>query len=111
WRVGCVRIPRFPIGAVLRQDVEARAREEAGQLALPLGDGDGAEGAGGTSRQALRSATAEADAPWAAARREAPRWPGVHWDELPLALADASRLRAVTVAAGRRRVRAGMTLA
>ncbi len=35
----------------------------------------------------------------------------MHWDELPLALADASRLRAVTVAAGRRRVRAGMTLA
>src|SRR5689334_7666079 len=32
-----------------------------------------------------------------------------HWDERPIALADGGRLRAVTAAAGRFRVRAGMT--
>ena len=33
-----------------------------------------------------------------------------HWDDLPIALVDRGRLRAVTAAAGRMRVRAGMTV-
>src|SRR5690606_13397052 len=118
WRVACVRIPRFPIGAVLRQDAEARAREAASQLALPLEvrEAPAAHGAGeahdteitGTGarnapRQAAPRTGDDALLPWAAARREAPRWPGTHWDELPVAIADASRLRAVSAAAGRRR--------
>lgn len=146
WRVACVRIPRFPIGAVLRQDAEARAREAASQLALPLeggprrdatrqapprrarprsptGDtpagapilpGPTAASGDGATAPALRWHAEPDDddrSPWAAARREAPRWPDPHWDELPIALADGTRLRAVTAAAGRRRVRAGMTLA
>ncbi|HUQ45922.1 MAG TPA: hypothetical protein VM033_04690, partial [Gemmatimonadaceae bacterium] len=39
----------------------------------------------------------------------APRSAVVHWDDRPIALADGGRLRAVTAAAGRWRVRAGMT--
>ena len=35
--------------------------------------------------------------------------PSSHWDDRPIALAEGGRLRAVTVAAGRLRVRAGMT--
>lgn len=115
-----MRIPRFPIGAVLRQDAEAHEREKASQLALPLADRTGSTDittgaeAGTTpaeSHHAPAQAREEANAPWAAVRREAPRWPGIHWDELPVALAEASRLRAVTVASARHGVRAGMTLA
>ena len=68
-RVACVRIPRFPIGAVWL---------------------------GATPRGA-------ANAPAAA--------PAPHWDEQPIALRDGPRLRAVTAAAARTHVRAGMTIA
>jgi protein ImuB len=78
WRVACVRIPRFAIGALWRA---AGIDDGARQLALPLGGEAGV-----------------ADA-------------GPHWDERPLGLVEGQRLRAVTAAAGRRRVRAGMTLA
>lgn len=67
-RVACVRIPRFPIGAVW-----------------------------------LGAATPDAVSALAA---DAP-----HWDEQPLALRDGQRLRAVTAAAARSHVRAGMTVA
>ena len=80
WRVACVRIPRFAIGALWR--AAGGAGDGARQLALPLeGDGVGVIDA------------------------------GPHWDERPLGVVEGQRLRAVTAAAGRRRVRAGMTLA
>ncbi len=79
WRVACVRIPRFPVGAVWRASQGPR------QLGLGLE----------TSEPA--SAPPAAD-------------PGKHWDERLLALADGTRLRAVTAAAGKARVRAGMTV-
>jgi protein ImuB len=78
WRVACVRIPRFPIGALWR--AADGARDGTRQLALPLGEGAGVDA-------------------------------GPHWDERPLAVVEEQRLRAVTAAAGRRRVRAGMTVA
>ena len=94
WRVACVRIPRFPIGAVWTA-AAGRGTQSAGretgeeQLELPIA-------------VAADSAPDEASAGGA---RPAP----LHWDERPIALADAGRLRAVTAAAGRFRVRAGMT--
>ena len=83
WRVACVRIPRFTIGALWQRT--RSGMPQARQLALPL-----------------------ADVPTTAAPRE-PREP--HWDERPVAVVDHQRLRAVTAAAGQRRVRAGMSIA
>jgi protein ImuB len=89
WRVACVRIPRFPIGAVLRArhraDLEKR---DGGQLLLPM-----------EATTAACSSSAE---------------PPPHWDEELHALTDGAttrpRLRAVTAAAAREGVRAGMLL-
>jgi protein ImuB len=83
WRVACVRIPRFPVGAVWRANQGPR------QLGLGL------------------DLTATDPAPPAAEPGDATV---VHWDERLLALADGNALRAVTAAAGRARVRAGMTV-
>jgi len=77
WRVACVRIPRFPIGAVWRNgraELAAHSRR-AGEWGRP------------TTR---------------------------HWDDELVALSDGgppARLRAVSRAAGRAQVRAGMTVA
>ena len=79
WRVACVRIPRFPVGAVWR------ANQGPKQLGLGLG------------------LTADP------APTTKPGDDGKHWDDRLLALADGTTLRAVTAAAGRVRVRAGMT--
>ena len=98
WRVACVRIPRFPIGAVWRA---ARRGETGGpthdaQLLLPL-----------TLPDAAPPRTPSSSLP----PSSAPPSPAPeHWDEHPVALidADGKRLRAVTAAAGRFGVRAGM---
>jgi protein ImuB len=98
WRVACVRIPRFPIGAVWRA---ARRGETGGpthdaQLLLPL-----------TLPDAAPPRTPSSSLP----PSSAPPSPAPeHWDEHPVALIDAGgkRLRAVTAAAGRFGVRAGM---
>jgi protein ImuB len=98
WRVACVRIPRFPIGAVWR----AARRGEIGeptpdaQLLLPLTLPDAAPPR--TSSSSLP--------PSSAPPSPAPE----HWDEHPIALIDVSgkRLRAVTAAAARAGLRAGM---
>ena len=98
WRVACVRIPRFPIGAVWRA---ARRGETGGpthgaQLLLPLTLPDA-----GPPRTPSSSLPPSSVPP-----SPAPE----HWDEHPVALIDAGgkRLRAVTAAAGRCGVRAGM---
>ena len=77
WRVACVRIPRFPVGAVWRASQGPR------QLGLGL-----------LEPVAARKPEDEAR----------------HWDEQLLALSEGNKLRAVTAAAGRARVRAGMTV-
>jgi protein ImuB len=99
WRVACVRIPRFPIGAVWR----AAQRGETGrpapgkgsQLPLPL---------------MLPSKSPEAKQGAHASGLTPPPPEVVHWDDMPIALSDATgkRLRAVSAAAGRAGVRAGM---
>jgi len=104
WRVACVRIPRFAIGAVWERVVgdAARSAEYApAQLELPVG---------GYSAPALASGAYPPGALAAAVPRT---WPlAAHWDERPVALAerDDDRVRAVTAAAARLRVRVGMTV-
>src|SRR5688572_15557679 len=85
WRVACVRIPRFPIGAVQRVHRQGDPGKGDAQLVFPM----------------------EVEACCSTAER--------HWDERSLALTDGSpnrpRLRSVSAAAAREGVRAGMSLA
>ncbi len=103
WRVACVRVPRFPVGAVWR--ASQLPRQLGLGLDLPAPD--------------RPLADADADAlvpiPKSAARTSQGKPPDTsttapHWDDRLLALADGNTLRAVTAAAGRARVRAGMTV-
>ncbi len=81
-RVACVRIPRFPIGAVWLDATAPGAANVPAPQAAPQ------------------------PAPQAAALPD-----DRHWDEQPIALRDGPRLRVVTAAAARTHVRAGMTIA
>ena len=97
WRVACVRIPRFPIGAVWRAARSgALATQKAGdaQLLLPFTPPS-------ATLPSLSSPQPNSGAPSSVP---------VHWDDLPIALVDAAgkRMQAVSAAAGRVGVRAGM---
>jgi protein ImuB len=80
WRIACLRIPRFPLGALWR----AAQRPAPVQLTLDL---------------AL-----------AAPAPASPTAPTLHWDAEPRALVDGQRLTVVSEAAARAGVRAGMRL-
>lgn len=81
-RIACVRIPRFPIGAVWR---------DTPRVALPI------------AVDAVPSRTIPGTTPSA---------PGdEHWDRRPIALAEGTRLRVATAAAAQWRVVPGMTIA
>ena len=87
WRVACVRIPRFPIGAAQRaRHRTASEKRDGGQLLLPM-----------ETTPAACSSSAD-----------------THWDEQLLVLNDGAetrpKLRGVTAAAAREGVRAGMSL-
>ena len=127
WRVACVRIPRFPIGAVWRA---ARGGPPAAQLQLPLeepGAWQDTPAPGTNGRRNGRSHDLPLPLPAPSPDRDdvpsrimdgraGPRAPfappaavpGRHWDEHPIALVSERRLRAVSAAAGRLGVRAGM---
>lgn len=116
WRVACVRIPRFPIGAVWRDREERRRAEEerrATQLTLALdGRDSGLEGPG--SGEVARRSEPEAKAGAGRhppAPNPEPRTPVFHWDDHQLALADGETLRAVSSGAVRARVRPEMKVA
>ncbi len=99
WRVACVRIPRFPIGAVWRAARQGDAGTGAVdvQLHLPL----------------LLPTTPSPSHPLThPVNSTTPSLAPEHWDDVAIALTDgASRtLRAVSAAAGRARVRAGMRI-
>ena len=140
WRVACVRIPRFPIGAVWRHAIaegsgslpptqnpalgapkaeEARGpepgvrRNGAHQLTFPLAMNPGAPCSpanAGAPNQSL-GATSSSSAADAVADGPVSPLPSRFWDQVPVALVEGSRLRAVTAAAARSRLRAGMTAA
>ena len=92
WRVACLRIPRFPIGVLWRGTKEPRVEAPADQLELTLA-------ASPKSPSSTRPPLSTSP------------WPELeHWDEQLLALNEGETIRAVTAAAGRRGVRAGMRL-
>jgi protein ImuB len=132
WRVACVRIPRFPIGAVWRAARRGDLGASDVQLLLPFRDLE--------PSRLTRQPAPDASSPASAAARspnsptaismlrpisgigpDAPPLPG-HWDDAPIvltelggggpkAIAGRRRLRAVSAAAGRAGIRAGMTIA
>ena len=107
-RVGCVRIPRFPIGAVWRQ------HDPGEQLALPLATATAAATSALLSPPTPRSATSTPASPSGGGSPRSSSEPadrGPHWDAQPRALATGPRLTVVTAAAARSGVRAGMTVA
>ena len=123
WRVACVRIPRFPIGAAWQRAIA----EGNGSLLLPPGGETqlllpmGGGGDGGRSRPnagvPLQPSSAVASSSPRQLTPDAPPVPRPpspvpsHWDEVPIVLLDGQRVRAATAAAGRLRIRAGMTIA
>ena len=91
WRVACVRIPRFPIGALQRARQRGALGKADVQLLLPMMEAGGFCSTDDTRGQDL------------------------HWDDALLAVTDGAatrpKLRSVSAAVARDGVRAGMTLA
>lgn len=130
WRVACVRIPRFPIGAVWRAAQRGDLGASDVQLLLPFRAPEKADltspprplafsrGNGDAPSPSSESATSTATLPLPL---PSPRpISGEHWDDIPIVLTEPAgpkttagrrRLRAVSAAAGRAGIRAGMTLA
>ena len=130
WRVACVRIPRFPIGAVwraARRGTLPETESALAQLQLPLTheeleteiprgkDESSPENDGARNLSLVVSgkpparSTPHRSSQGLAGTGLQPA-PG-HWDDHPIALVAKRRLRAVSAAAGSARVRAGMTVA
>ena len=101
WRVACVRIPRFPIGAVQRAARDGGTRGVAAQLSLWSSTESSKPDNIGTrpkSDTECRVPSAES-----------------HWDDSLLSLSDSAptrpRLKSVSAAAAREGIRAGMSIA
>ncbi|MFN2398487.1 MAG: hypothetical protein ABR543_07570 [Gemmatimonadaceae bacterium] len=104
WRIACVRIPRFPIAAALRERQEQSTDQ---QLSLALGIRSQA----GTRRgerdsRSLVSGNGKNGHTIALPRHD---FAMPLWDERHIALVDAGKLRAISRAAARSRVSIGMT--
>ena len=114
-RVACVRIPRFPIGALLR----ARRRGDLGkadvQLLLPMMEAGGFSNTvnGGNGEWRMENGMGPDRGPFSTLHSPIPQFK--HWDDDLLAVTDGAgtrpKLRSVSAAAARGGVRAGMTLA
>lgn len=133
WRVACVRIPRFPIGAVWlgaiagdSSSIPRIAASPAPSTARPPASDGSAKPAVPAASSSSGHAPAVGNGP-AAAHTVQPRIPSHQspvtdpdsrfpipdsrrWDDLPIALSDGLRIRAVTAAGARARIRAGMTV-
>jgi len=95
-RIACVRIPRFPIGAVWL-DRATREQRNAPTRHLP-------------SRGSAR-APARSPAPGDSDNPTTHRADAAHWDTRAIALTEGTVIRAATAAAARSGVRAGATVA
>ena len=133
WRVACVRIPRFPIVAVWQHEI-AKGRKSL----LPIGakqapdqptptptptpipdakvNRNGTAAPSHASGDSVKRTRNETNSFWESRRSSAEKpvdettSESRHWDELPIALSDALRVRAVTAAGAKARIRAGMTV-
>ena len=129
WRVACVRIPRFPIGAVWRaarrgdlgaSDVQLLLPFRAMEPRLTREPAPDASSPGSAAAPSPNSPLAISTLrPTSRSWTDAPPLPR-HWDDAPIvltelggpkAIAGRRRLRAVSAAAGRAGIRAGMTIA
>jgi len=107
WRVACVRIPRFPIGAVWRNATDEGKSSTQLSFALEAPT----ETLPPSPLATPRSHTSGAAPKHRATGSTTP--PGeVFWDERPIILVESGRVRAATAAAGHSppRIRVGMTV-
>lgn len=126
WRVACVRIPRFPIGAVWRAARRGDLGASDVQLLLPFQPREEREHLTSRSPRASSLANGGVPSPSTASAiallstGPSPEAAPGHWDDHPIVLTEAAgpktmagrrRLRAVSASAGRAGIRAGMTLA
>jgi protein ImuB len=120
WRVACVRIPRFPIGAVWQHAIAEGIRSiprtgasQERQLSLTM-----SPNSNGTAERFPANGDLPKPGPGrmdssfgkgeSTSRNE--KLQNRHWDDLPIALSEGTRVRAVTSAGARLQVRAGMTV-
>ena len=135
WRVACVRIPRFPIGAVWQHEI-ARGRKSLpptgvkqapdqptptptptptpdakvnrnGTAAPSPASGDSAKRIPGATNSFWESRRSSDERAIDEARGQSH---DPHWDELPIVLSDRLHVRAVTAAGAKARIRAGVTV-
>ncbi len=111
WRVACVRIPRFPIGAVWRNAIDAE--KSSTQLSFALEPTAPLQPSPPTTPRSRTNGVAPKhpeDGSKAQPKKK------LFWDEEPIVLVEGQRggvgggVRAATAAAGRSRIRVGMTL-
>ena len=105
WRVACVRIPRFPIGAVWRNAIDAE--KSSTQLSFALEPTAPPPPSPRITPPSLTNGVAPKH-PEDGSSDQPKKKP--FWDEEPMVLVEAQRVRAATAAAGRSRIRVGMTL-
>jgi protein ImuB len=110
WRVACVRIPRFPIGAVWRNATDAEKSSTQLSLGLQAPTALPQQSPLTTPRFHTNDA---APKPLEDGSKAQPK-KKPFWDEEPIVLVEGQRgggdVRAATAAAGRSRIRVGMTL-
>jgi len=125
WRVACVRIPRFPIGAVWQSEKGQQKEEQQLQLPLPtptpaprplLASVDAPSPRSATNTIPSRArfgqpsaAQGEDEGSAKCEVRSAKTAESSHWDDRCIALIEKNRVRAVSLAAGKLGLRAGMT--
>ncbi len=91
WRIACVRIPRFAIGAVWRNALSKEALPTAKDIQIPLP----------IAQEPSSSTPRKASSDSSPLKHE-------HWDSLPMALVEGQKIRTATAIAGKAGIRSGM---
>lgn len=138
WRIACVRIPRFPIGAVWQHAIAegkksnphtgANPEKQLSLAMYPNSNGAASrfpasgdlprrtlgmmDSSSAKAESTLKSGKQPKNTPASSEQRAASQlnYESRHWDELAIALSEGLRIRAVTAAGARAQVRAGMTV-